>query len=239
MSTFKKRLYEICGEVASEFQDWIFLSGTFTNKKLRHTTIAISPGFSFARNSTPLQPAILINHKKSMDLFKNLNGYELPTSTLQFQNVAQMLEYMPDDLRQGCYVLEDKNLQMTLAPPSELAKKRMVDVTEAQPVLRAMMMDGIAIIDKLYDLSSEENLLINFPPKYNTRSNTIPYDEFERNKGVMVCVVRALLGDFDFVEEYRSDGYRTIFPKRIKEIDNIMAALPELKRLYARANKAI
>lgn len=239
MSTFKARLYDICSEVASEFQNWTFSSGEFKNKTLKHTTLIISPGFSFERNSTPLQPAIFVNHKRSMSLFRKLNGNELPTSMVLFQVIAQQLGHIPDDLRGVSWIFDDKNLQMTLAPPSEQAKKRMIDISESRSVLRSVMMDGIDVINKLYDLSSEENFLRNFPPKYKTRASTIPYDEFEKQKGIMVCIVRALIGDFDFIEKYRSDSYQTIFPKRIKELDNVIAALPEWKRLYAETGKIV
>jgi hypothetical protein len=237
MSSFKAKVYELCGEVVSEFPGWSFASGVFKNKTLKHTNLAIGPGFSFRDGNTSLQPALVIEHKKSMAMFKKLIGYDQPTSIVPFQNVAQLLQHTPQELRLGGWILEDKNLQMTVAPPSETARHRMIDLAEARSVLRAVIMDGIALIGTLYDLSSEDNLLRSLPPKYNTRASTIPYDEFERNKGVMMCIVRALAGDFDFAESYRSDSYQTVFPKRIKEIDNVIAALPELKRLYGETHK--
>jgi hypothetical protein len=173
-----------------------------------------------------------------MAMFKKLNGYELPTSIVPLQNVAQLLEHIPQELRLGGWILEDKNLQATMAPPSELARPRMIDLTEARPVVRAVIMDGIALIGRFYDLSSEDNFLRTLPAQYQTRASTIPYDEFERNKGVMMCLVRALAGDFEFAEQYRSDDYQTIFPKRLKEIDNVIAAMPELKRLHGETHKA-
>jgi hypothetical protein len=67
------------------------------------------------------------------------------------------------------------------------------------------------------------------PPKYATRHVNSPYDEFERQKGVMVCVIHAYLGDFGFVEHYVSDEYKTIFPKRVTELNKLLAAFPTLK----------
>jgi hypothetical protein len=238
MSSFKTTLYEVCESVVAEFPDWSFAAGAFKNKTLKHTVLTIGLGFSFRDGNTPLQPALVIEHKKSMALFKKLNGYEQPTSIVPLQNVAQLLERIPEKLRLGGWILEDKNLQATLAPPSELARDRMIDLTEARPVLRAVIMDGIALIGRFYDLSSEDDFLRNLPPDYKTRASSIPYDEFERNKGVMMCVVRALAGDFDFAERYRSDSYQTMFPKRFKEIDTVIAALPELKALYGETHKA-
>jgi hypothetical protein len=232
MTTFKARLYDICDEVASEFQNWRFSSGAFKNKALGHSTMEINLGLSFRTGNTPLQPSILIKHKKSMALFKKLNGYEQPTSIVLFQNIAQLLEHMPNELRITATILADKNLHVSLAAPSEGSQKRLIDITQSRSALRAVMMDGIGLIGKLYNLSSEESFLQNLPPQYETRSDKIPYDEFEKNKGVMICIIRALCGDFDSIHEYRKDTYKTIFPKPTKEIDGLISALPELKRLY-------
>lgn len=238
MSSFKDKLYELCGSVVSEFPDWSFTAGSFKNKTLKHTVLTIGLGFSFRDGNTPLQPALMIEHKKSMALFKKLNGYDQPTSIVPFQNIAQLLEHIPQELRLGGWILEDKNRQATLAPPSEQARERMIDLTEARPVLRSVILDGIALIGRFYDLSSEDNFLRKLPAEYHTRVSSIPYDEFERSKGVMMCVVRALAGDFDFAERYRSESYQTVFPKRLKEIDTVIAALPELKRRHGETHKA-
>ena len=235
MPTLKESLYELCGEVASEFQDWSFVAGLFKNKALKHSTRVIDPGFSFARDSTPLQPAVRIDHKRSMSLFKKLNGYDFPTSIVTFQHIPQLLTHFPEKLRLVCTILGDKATHISLIGPSGgQALEQMIDVTEARPVLRAMLLDGIDLIGRFYDFSSEDGFLRNFPPKYTTRSDKSPYDEFEGHKGVMVCIVHALLGDFDFVENYMSDRYPTIFPKRTRELAALVAALPELKDSYAR-----
>jgi hypothetical protein len=239
MSGLKTKLYEICNDVALEFPDWYFSSGEFKNKSLKHSTLAINPGFGFALNKTPLQPAVVIYHKKSMALFKRLNGYDLPTSIVPFQNVPQLLEHMTENVRGLCSIWADKNRQINLTSPSEEAKKRMVDITESRPILLAMMKDGIGLIEKLYHLGSEETFLRNLPPKYTPGSEKVPYDEFEKSKGVMVCIAHALVGDFDFAYKYRSDSYSTIFPKKIKEIDNLLEVMPELKIQYAKTRNAI
>jgi hypothetical protein len=41
-----------------------------------------------------------------------------------------------------------------------------------------------------------------------------------------------LLGDFEFVERYLSDEFRSIFPKRTDELMKIVDALPRLEKLY-------
>jgi hypothetical protein len=236
--TFKSELFDICSEVVSEFPDWSFSSGAFKNKKLKHSTMTIWSGFSFRNGNTPFQPSIFVEHKKSMALYKKLIGHDRPTSIVPFQNVAHRLKHTPEDFRTGSWIFQDKERQIALAPPSEPARKRMLDITEARPVLRATMMDGIEHIGEFYNFSSEENFLRNLPPRYETRASTIPYDQFERHKGIMLCIVHMLLGDFEFAERYASDDYQTIFPKR-PELANIVAALPELKRKYAETGRIV
>jgi hypothetical protein len=93
--------------------------------------------------------------------------------------------------------------------------------------------DAIDFINNHYNLSSEQALLNALPTKYTLRHEKLIYDEMEKSKGLMLCIVRILLGDFEFVERYRSDDFKTIYPKRIAELDKIMATLPALKKRYA------
>ncbi|RKF30724.1 hypothetical protein BCY88_12890 [Paraburkholderia fungorum] len=106
-----------------------------------------------------------------------------------------------------------------------------LDISEAYPVLVAMMKDGISFIETHYDLGSEEALLKALPPVYTTRHENLPYDQMEQQKGVQVCLAHTLFGDFEFVERYLSDEFRTIFPKRTDELKKIVDALPRLKKL--------
>jgi hypothetical protein len=236
MSTFKEKLYALCAEVASEFEGWRFSSGQFKNSSLKHSTLVIGLGFHIALGYTPLQPAIFIEHKRTMRLFKKIIGFEQPTSIVVFQNIPHLLSHAAEELRLHAAIFADKALQMRLAPPKD-GGKSIVDVKDAAQPLRDAVMDGINLIEQLYDFRSEDDFLRGLPPKYTTRSPTIPYDEFERTKGVMFCIVRMLVGDFDFIEKYVGDGYQTIFPKRIDHLDKLMEALPELKRRYTATGK--
>jgi hypothetical protein len=159
-----------------------------------------------------------------MEIFKQVSGYGLPTSIVPFQNIPHLLQHVPEELRIASWILADKSLHVSLVSPSKEQQRGMIDVTESRSILRAVLMDGIALFGKLYDLSSEEDFLRNFPPKYETRSEKIPYDEFERDKGIMVCIVQFLRGNLDFVYEYRSDSYKTVFPKKIKQLDNLISS---------------
>jgi hypothetical protein len=60
-----------------------------------------------------------------------------------------------------------------------------------------------------YNLSGKRELLNELPVKYSAR-NKIVYDECELQKGVTGCLIRLLLGHFDFVENYVGDNFKTI-----------------------------
>jgi hypothetical protein len=239
MGTFKSDLSGICKEVAREFQGWSFVSDVFKNKTLEHTELQVAPCFGFkGGDSTPLQPTTAIFNKKAMALSKQILGTDGPTSVILFRHLMDNLNNTPENLRGHCWIVKDKQLFMKLAPSAKEMEDKYVDISEARPVLKAMLQDGILILQKYFNLSGEEGLLNGLPPKY-VPSNQIVYDEMERHKGVMVCIVRILLGDFDFVERYASDDFVTTFPKRRAELDKVIAALPDLKRRYAETGSVI
>jgi hypothetical protein len=239
MGTFKENLYAICKEVATEFPGWDFAAGDFKNKSVKHTTQVVSLGFAFENGRTPLEPAARVENKKTMKLYKNLLGYSGSTSILLFQVLANELTHMPEHLRIGAWI--NQNRQSFLDYVTSIGKAKLaddvVDITEVKPVLRAVLQDGIALIERHYDLSSEENFLKALPPKYIPRKGSSW--EYEGQRGVMMCIVRLCLGDFEFVERYRSDEYKTINLKRTVELDKIIAALPELKTRYAETGSVI
>jgi hypothetical protein len=250
MSTFKADLYEICKEVATEFPGWIFTSGKFKNKSLKHSDLVVDPGFFFERGFTSLQPSIWLENKRCAALCAELlglkKGQSIATSMVNFQAVGDTLSHMPEVLRVTCLICQDKKSYIDTAralgqydeKQIEALEARSVDVKEVFGILIAMMKDALSFIDSHYDLSSEEGLLKGLPAKYATR-NQIIYDEMEKQKGLMMCVVRILMGDFDFVVNYRSDEFKTIFPKRVTELDKIIVMLPELKKRYAETGSVI
>ncbi|PZR47985.1 hypothetical protein [Paraburkholderia fungorum] len=239
MSTFKTDLYEICKDVAREFAGWTFTSGQFKSKSLKHTDLIIHPGFGFEHGTTPLQPSVTIDNKRAMKLSKLLLGIERSTSIVSFQVVSQLLKHTPVNLRLGGWVVEDRAAFLAASPNPKAIEDQIVDFAEVRDVLVATMKDGISFIETHYDLSSEENLLKGLPAKYATRHANSPYDQMEMQKGVMVCIVHVLLGDFDFIERYSSDAFETVFPKRVEELNRILAALPELKRRYAETGSVV
>lgn len=250
MSTFKADIHEICSEVAGEFPGWNFVAGRFKNGSLKHSELAIDPGLFFERGFTNLQPSIWIRNKRCEDLCAKIleikKAQVIPVSLVNFQVIADSLMYMPKAMRVRCLICEDKTSYLETVEGSmdvaegtkEQLKSEAVGIEDARTIFVAMMKDGISFIESHYDLSSEEGLLRGLPAKYVPR-NKIPYDEMERQKGVILCVVHVLLGEFDFVDRYLSDEFKTIFPKRMGELNKIVAALPGLKKQYAETGSVI
>lgn len=245
--TFRDDLYRICKEVAADYDDWNFVSGEFKNKTLKHSELQIDPGFFCKDSNTPLNPWILVRNKRVEKLCAKVIGkWKGPVSRIAFQNIYKELHYMPEGMRVSGKIVANKRAYMSdvkLYKPNDknyykARDEKTVDVSDSYPVLSAMMKDGISLFQKYYDLSSEDNLLRGLPAKY-TPSNKVPYMGWEEDNGVMMCLVRILLGDFDFVVHYRSDDYKTIYPKMERTLDRIIAALPELKRHYAETGSVI
>ncbi|MEF9388689.1 hypothetical protein V4890_24185 [Ralstonia solanacearum species complex bacterium KE056] len=232
MTAFKSDLYEICREVADEFSGWGFSSGQFKNKTLKHTDLIINFGFGFEAGVTPVQPNIYIVNKKVSKLCKSIFGVDGYASIVSLQTVAHTFKHTPEKLRTGFWVVQDKEGFLSLGQASQAVEDVTLDMIEARSALIATMKDGISFIESHYDLGSEDALLRGLPAKYTTRHVNSPYDQMEKMKGVMICLVRILLGDFDFVFNYRGDEFKTLFPKRFAELDKIIEVLPELKRRY-------
>lgn len=239
MSTFKENIYSICAEVSSLFPGWDFASGQFRNKTLKHTDLIVHLGFGFEANTTPVQPSIAINNKRAGKLCRRLLGTDSYTSVVSLQVVGHTLVYTPENLRFGYWILQNKDDFSSVGQSNQAVRDTALDISEARSALISTMKDSIAFIESHYDLSSEESLLKGLPAKYATRHVNSPYDQEEKFKGVMLCLVRILLGDFDFVARYQSDDFITMFPKRVPELNKIMMALPELKDRFAEAGTVI
>ena len=80
----------------------------------------------------------------------------------------------------------------------------------ADEKIREFFERGITVIDSNYDFSSEKNLLEKMPV------------EIEHQSGISYCLVRAYLGDFDYVRRYRNDEIKTEAPKYHDDVDKII-----------------
>lgn len=239
MKAFTAQLYEMCDEVSCQFAGWSFVSGQFKNRTLKHTDLVIHPGFGFERGTTPVQPSVCIDNKRAQNLCKYVFGANASTSIVNLQTVSHLLQYTPEELRLGFWIVQDREEFLSVCQPSQMAEGRILDIPEARSALIAMMQDGIAFIDNYYELGSEDGLLKGLPAKYTTRHVNSPYDQMEKFKGVMVCIAHILYGDFDFVERYRSDNFNPLFPKCTDDLDKIIAKLPEFKKRFAETGAVI
>lgn len=233
MSMFKQDVFELCKETALAFDGWSFASGIFRKTVLKHTNLTLDPGFSFKGGpnpSTSILPVINVQHRESMKWFKEIVGYEHATSFVRFQGVRDELTHYPRELRALGHILQHRQAFIVGAGGAELPwPSEWLGFDEAAPAFAGMMKDGIALIERYYDLSSQDNLLNNLPMTQKIGA----VGAVEGSMGVMLCVVRAWMGDFEFVERYRSDDFKTERPKRLNEVDAVIATLPELKHRYS------
>ncbi|WP_150661925.1 hypothetical protein [Pandoraea sputorum] len=214
-----------------EFSGWEFVSGNFVNKSKKHTNLIIYCGFSFRGEVASFSPGVKLNNKRLTKLCKSLLGVELPASTVGFHSVSTSLERIPSSLRLGCDMVKNKGI-MPLEGVDAAIRETFVDISDARGLFEAAIEDGIMFIEKHYDFRGENEFLEALPAKYPTWHINSPYDEWEEWKGIAMCLVRILIGDFNFVERYGSADFETIFPKRTTEIDVILKSLPELRARY-------
>lgn len=72
-------------------------------------------------------------------------------------------------------------------------------------------------------------MLESLPEKYRISSSG-RCQEYEKSKGVMLCITRCMLGDFEFVKRYRSDGYKTVYLKTTEYLDKIIMYIPQMEK---------
>ncbi|MFJ3057908.1 hypothetical protein [Herbaspirillum sp. NPDC087042] len=239
MKTLKEELYSVCNDVAAVFPGWRFESGKFKNKSLKHTDLIVHLGFGFEKDTTPVCPSINISNKRLSKLSKQILGADGYASSVSMQVIARTLSHTPEKLRTGFWIEKNKDSSYLRDGGDQSVESVTVDILNASTVLMAVMKDAISFIEGHYDLSSEANMLSGLPVKYTTRHVNSPYDQQEKMKGVMLCLVHLLYGDFDFVENYRSEAFGTIFPKRTVELDKIIAVLPVLKKHFSETGSVI
>lgn len=241
MATFKEKIVALCHEVAAEFDGWAFVGGDFKNKSHKHTDIMISPVLSFNPGRTSFHPTLLVENKKISKFYKSIfmNKSIKYTFILGFSYVGNFPFKLRDKWIRAGSIVENKEFLVDFDGEHKPYHDGYIDYSEAKTALRDMMQDGIELLNRYFDLSSEENLLRALPPKYEPHFRWDLPPGMSDGNGLMVCIAHLLLGDFDFIEHYRSDDFKVIRPKRIADLDEIIAMLPELKKKYAETGKLI
>ena len=227
--TFKTDIYDLCKKVVIDFPGWKFTSGgQFKNSALKHSDLIIHLGFHFSGGlCTSVAPGVWVANKKVNKLAKLLIGHDLlPVSIMSFQIAYELTR-------------RTNVVGHIFATTGEPWRHSFITGDEAEPFLREVLSDGIALIERYFDLSSEEKLLRNLPTGYHRDDNWGPGVFYENLDGISHCLAACVLGDFDFVERYASPDFKTMGPKREVELGKILAALPELKRKFAETGSVI
>lgn len=235
MPTLKESVVEICTEVAKEFPGWEFKGGNFRKSTLKNCNVLISGGFHYDSVSTCLLPSIQVNHKPSSRLCKKIVGYDYGTSHLRFDEVEGFSGQFETAWSNGTIVKSKRQLFQAV-PDARRKEERYIDIAEVPLVIRAMVHDGIVLLDRYYDQTSEESLLRGLPPKYVPHFKHDNPPGLNGTAGIAACIAHIYVGDFEFFEWYRSDACKTVIPKKVADLEKIAVALPELRKMFGRAS---
>jgi hypothetical protein len=228
----KDDVLAICKAIAAEQPGWQWSEGLFKNTELGHTIRMVRPGLTFSPGTCHLQPSVRVRNQKVRKLYRQITGgpYGDFTSLILFRRIFKE--------RPNSYQIWRKREGFQYGSrwigPEDWPECWLI-VDEAEPFLRGIFADGRALLDRFYDFSSEENFLRNLP----TGPEVWITGGLEQGAGIMVCLAHIILGDFEFVEWFASDAHKTEYPKQQNELDQIIAALPELRRRYAETGKVI
>jgi hypothetical protein len=182
----KDEIINLCKLIAQDYPGWEFSAGAFKNKKdLTHSVKIVAPAWTFSPGSALMQPVAGFLHKEANKVIKYIYGEPFDiTSWIRMDSLHK-------DYVGGIRFYDIEN-------------------DKAEEIIRKMLEEGFAILDKYYDFSSEENLLRSAPR------------EIEGQFGVQYCIMMAILGDYDFVLKYRRDEIETEIPKLMDRIDKVI-----------------
>ncbi|MDO6763755.1 hypothetical protein [Agarivorans sp. 1_MG-2023] len=180
----KIEVLDLCKKIALDYDGWEFVAGAFKDKRQKHTVKLVHPLWSFSSGSALAQPVAGVANKNVDKIYK-----ELVTSSIWSHRVS-LKTY-------------NKNY---------IAGYRIYDLKEdkANARIRHMLDEGIELIDKIYDFSSEQALL-----------KSIPF-EIEQVGGVKNCIIQGCLGNFEFIKKYYKGDIKTEYPKDLEDVKKVM-----------------
>jgi hypothetical protein len=240
--TFKSDLFRICAEVARKFEGWEFQSsGVFRNEVLHHTDQVIFPGFHFTSfRSAGVDPVASIHNKRLRALYHRFTGRDGPTLAIRFSQ--ESADYRGLSTAGYFYpeVVEFRN------PSGELQRwpECFRVLAQAESYFRKLLTDGIGFLHAYFDLTTEENLLRHLPTHYKWMEKGMGNSGalgsfYEGDDGIMLCLAALCVGDFEFLDRYASDDFKTTFPKNKEALEKIIAALPEFRRSFESTDRTI
>nr|WP_276509899.1 hemagglutinin repeat-containing protein [Gluconacetobacter entanii] len=232
MSVFKNDILALCREAIEGYDGWEFVSDQFRNKSLKHTTLVVEPGLRFDRVG-PLGevmpfPVLFLDNKKTMRLYKKILGTSVHTSRVTFSDIRGSLNMLPEFLQSTPRFIQNRAMFIEAGGSD---KPYWRDANEFKDVIKRIFLQGVAFFESHYNFNSEKDMLEELPARYAVTASG-GYKEYEQERGVMLCIVRCILGDFEFVKRYRSDEYKTVFPKMTEDLDKIIACLPQMKKSW-------
>lgn len=235
MATLKETVVAICTEVAKDFPGWEFKGKEFRKSILKHCDVVISGGFYFDSVSSFLKPSVQVQHKPSMRLCKKIIGYAYGTSFLDFDAIEGFSGNFKSTWNLGL-IVKSKEQFFRAVPDARPRADRYIDIKEMPLVMRAMVIDGITLLDRYYDQASEVSLLRGLPPKYKPHYKHDDPPGLNGTAGISACIAHIYAGDFDFFDWYRSDACKTVAPKKEADLAKIALMLPELKQMFQKAS---
>ena len=183
----------MCKALATEHPGWEYSNKAFKNKSLKYVTKVIDFGWSYSALSSSFQPLVGVSHKKICQLYKKLFGVATGW------NSGDMLYQIVPEYRGFSFFTD-------YTKPGH-------DYDYMNQLIRQVFARGIQEMDRIYDFSSEENLISSFPMELHLQGAT------------KYCLGRAYVGDFDFVRQYRLrklEGVDCSYPMFEKSIDKIV-----------------
>jgi len=236
--TFKDDIYQICKEVASEIEGWSFAAGSFKNKTLKHTDLIVDPGLYFRSGGCSTQPCVAVNNKRAKKLCELVVSWDNWSLMVKFQ--SELEDYYLNNPQCVTNIYPEKFPAVDMYGKPGPWPSGWIVQAQAKDYLKKVLIDGISVIKKYFVLTSEENFLNNLPTGFKQREAGYVENAFyEYQGGIMLCIAALVRGDFDFVERFASNDFKTLVPKREVELKKILAALPDIKRKFAETGKVI
>ncbi|WP_076412718.1 hypothetical protein [Shewanella sp. UCD-KL12] len=183
----KVEVLALCKKIALDYEGWDFTAGAFKDKRLKHTIKLVDPLWSFSPGSALAQPIAGVANKKVDKIYK-----ESVTKTDWTHRVRHKKFF-----------------------EGYVAGFRIYDLVadDAEARIRKILDEGIELLNKTYDFSSEEALL-----------RSIPF-EIEQVSGVKNCIIQGYLGNTEFIRKYYNEEVETEYPKRLDDVKKVMEYL--------------
>lgn len=190
----KQTVEDMCRAIAAEHSGWEYSNKAFKDKSLKYATKVISFGWSYSALCSNFQPLVGVSHKKLCQLYKKIFGV-----SEEWISGELLTQLAPDTRKLNFFTDYTKSDH---------------DYDYMNQLVRNVLSRCMQEMEKIYDFSSEENLIASFPMKLNSQG------------AVKYCLCQAYVGNFDYVRKYRLrelEGVACDYSIPEKFIDKIIA----------------